>query len=342
MADVLVLYNAPTLPASHPDAEAERDVLGTVEHVARTLTQGCHRVTKLGIARDPSPLVEALKTDRPDVVFNLFEGTAERNQTEAYAIGLLEWFAVPYTGCPLTAAVLCRDKPLTKKLLLGAGLPTAGFFTVERLPLPQLPKRWPVMVKLAAEDASVGIDNHSVATNEKELNERIRWLLENYRPPVLVEEFLEGREFNVGVVEAPETRALPVSEIIFDCSDPGRWPIVTYESKWKPGSIADLAALPKCPADIAPALADQLSKLALAAFRLLNCQDYARIDFRTDRDGTPFILEVNPNPDFSPTAGMARALKAAGMTHEAFTLQLVRNALIRQPRPSPTSRELIP
>lgn len=329
MPDVLVLYNAPTLPADHPDAEAERDVLHTVQAVARILAEGGHQVKELGLARDPYPLVDLVRWRPPDVVFNLFEGTGERNQTEAYAIGLLEWYNIPYTGCPLTAAVLARDKPLTKHLLLGAELPTASFLLADRLPLARLPQHWPVMVKLATEDASVGIDNQSVATNESELIQRVTWLLERYRPPVLVEEFLEGREFNVGVVQLPVTTALPVSEIIFDRSDPGRWPIVTYDSKWKPGSAADLAALPRCPADIEPSLMSQLSRLAIAAFNLLQCRDYARIDFRTDREGNPHVLEVNPNPDFSPGAGLARALAAAQVTHAAFTLRLVENALAR-------------
>jgi D-alanine-D-alanine ligase len=329
MGRVLILFNAPTLPETHPDAEAERDVLHTVAAVAQALTQGCHQVCQLGIAHDPTLLLETLKMYRPDVVFNLFEGTGERNQTEAYAIGLLEWLEVPYTGCPLVAAVLARDKPLTKRLFQGAGLPTAGFFLVEQLPLLQEPARWPVMVKLATEDASVGIDNRSVATNRQELTERVAWLLERYRPPVLVEEFLDGREFNVGVVELPQQQALPIAEIIFDRSDPGRWPIVTYESKWEPGSAADLAALPRCPAEVAPELAQQLSALAVAAFRLLGCRDYARIDFRTDHQGRPFLLEVNPNPDFGPTAGLARALKVAGLTYEQCTLQLIANALAR-------------
>jgi D-alanine-D-alanine ligase len=329
MPHVLVLYNAPTLPPDHPAAAAERDVLKTVDAVAGTLAAAGHRVSRLGISDDPATLVHFLGEQRPDVVFNLFEGTGARNQTEAYCAGLLEWARVPYTGCPMAAAVLARDKPLTKKLFRGAGLPTANFFVVDSLPLTELPQRWPVMVKLTSEDASIGIDQGSIVHTPEALTARVRYLLDHFHPPVLVEDYLDGREFNIAVIGDERPRALPVSEIIFDPAAADLLPIVTYASKWAAGSREDLAQQPRCPADIPPALARRLEELALAAFRLLGCRDYARIDFRTDRIDRPFLLEVNPNPDFGPTAGLAKGLHAAGMTHEQFTLDLVRRALER-------------
>src|SRR5947208_841157 len=132
MSHVLVLHNAPTLPPDHPAAEAERDVLNTVEAVAATLAAAGHQVSRLGLSDDPETLLHVLRERRPDVVFNLFEGTGARGQTEAYCAGLLEWARVPYTGCPMAAAVLARDKPLAKRLFRGAGLPTADFLVVDR------------------------------------------------------------------------------------------------------------------------------------------------------------------------------------------------------------------
>jgi D-alanine-D-alanine ligase len=295
-------------------------------------------------------LFDSCQSDRPDAVFNLYEGVANRGGTEAYVAGLLELLRIPYTGCPFSALVLARDKPKTKYLLRGAGLPSPAFFVVESADSvgwveSSEPTRsdenkmvgfeasahptlgWPLIVKTATEDASVGIDHQSVVSSQNELTNRVRWLLDRYPPPVLVEQFINGREFNVGVVEWPKPRTLPISEIVFHSREPGRWPLVTYDAKWSVGSPDDLATVPHCPADVAPELARELERLALDAFTLLGCRQYARVDFRTNAAGEPFILEVNPNPDYHPDAGLTRALKVAGISHEEFTVGLVRQLL---------------
>jgi D-alanine-D-alanine ligase len=328
-ARVLILFNEPVLAADHPEAESEHEILDTVGIVEKTLTEAGFEVSRLGVGRDPAVLLSRLKKRRPDVVFNLFEGLADHGDTEAYVAGLLEWLDVPYTGCPFRTLSVARHKHVTKLLLQGAGLPTAPFFVVEDVPVTENALGWPVIVKPADQDASVGLDQGSVVTDQQKLSERVAYLLETYGGPVLVEQFIRGREFNVGVVEAPELRVLPVSEILFTDSSPDFWPIVTYDAKWKPGSRDYEATPPKYPAEVAPRLRVKLEKLAADAFRLLCCRDYARVDFRVSTTGKPYILEVNPNPDFSPTAGLAGGLISAGLTHEAFTVELVRRALAR-------------
>ncbi len=325
---VLVLYNQPILPEDHADAESEHEILSTVEFVQRTLSKAGYDASTLGVSRDPTGLLEGLRDIRPDVVFNLFEGLADCGETEAHVAGLLEWLEIPYTGCPYQTLCIARSKHLTKHLLAGAGLPTAKFIVADDVPVEDCPLGWPVIVKPATQDASVGLDQGSVVTNMDRLNDRIAYLLENYGPPVLIEEFIRGREFNVGLIEMPDLRVLPVSEIKFIDKDPGFWPIVTYDAKWKPGSRDYEATPPKYPARVSPRLAGKLEELARQAFRLLGCRDYARVDFRV-RGSKPYILEVNPNPDFSPTAGLAGGLESAGIPHAQFTLELVQNALAR-------------
>jgi D-alanine-D-alanine ligase len=324
---VLILYNQPTLPADHPDAQSEWEVLETVAFVETALNEGGFRVERLGIGTDPAPLFQDLCRDRPDVVFNLYEGTAVHGDTEAYALGLLEWLRIPYTGCPSQAAVLARDKPCGKLLMKGAGLPTPAFFQVDSLPVPRCTLDWPVIIKPAREDASVGLDQGSVVTDQERANPRIELLLQRYGPPVLVEEYIDGRELNVSVIEHPHLRVLPVSEIVFAPTSGDRWPIVTYEAKWVPGSSDDLATRPRCPADLEPELADRVAELARRAFRLFGCRQYARVDMRLDRRNELHILEVNSNPDFHPEAGFARSLRAAGISHHRFTIDLVLQAL---------------
>jgi D-alanine-D-alanine ligase len=329
---VLVLYNEPVLPADHPDADSEHEILYTVDAVTGPLADAGFEVSKLGVSRDPAVLLSGVRRSKPDVVFNLFEGLADQYGTEAHAAGLLEWLGIPYTGCPFQTLCIARDKPWTKRLIRGAGLPTADFFVADEGPVEDCPIEWPVIVKPGAQDASIGLDQSSVVTDLERLNERVAYLLDTYGPPVLVEEFISGREFNIGLIESPDLRALPVSEIEFVDHEPGYWPLVTYDAKWKPGSRDYEATPARYPAVVSPRLAARLHTLAKQAFRLLGCRDYARVDFRLRPNGKPCILEVNPNPDFSPLAGLSGGLTSAGLTHAQFAVELVHAALARGKR----------
>jgi D-alanine-D-alanine ligase len=331
-ARVLILYNEPVLPPGHPEFDSEHEIVGTTAAVRRSLSEAEFGVAVVGVRDDPSALLDALRDHSPDVVVNLFEGTARREETEAYVAGLLEWLDIPFTGCPSRTLSLARDKAQTKHLLKGAGLPTPGFFLIQDEAVPRCPLAWPVIVKPANQDASVGLDHGSVVTGQPQLLERVAALLRTYGPPVLVEEYIGGREFNVGVVEAPELRVLPISEIEFAYADAGSWPIVTYDAKWQPESRDFRATPPRCPADVEPQLAERLSRLATAAYRLLGCRDYARVDFRVREPDQAYILEVNPNPDLSPAAGLANALACGGVGYADFVVQMVRHALARGKR----------
>ena len=326
---VLVLHNQPVLPPHHPDAASEHEILYTAEMVEKALTTAGYTVGTLGVSHDPAALLNGLQRFQPDVVFNLFEGTGDDGNNEGYAAGLLQWLRIPFTGCPAQTLGLARNKALTKHLLRSAGLPTAEFMVVDDNTVPRCALDWPVIVKPAMQDASVGLDQGSVVQSQAQLEKRVAWLLERYGPPVLVEEFIRGREFNVAVVELPELTVLPVSEIKFVDERPGSWPIVTYDAKWRPESEDYIATPPQYPAKMPSRLARRLGDIAKEAFRLTGCRDYARIDFRVRLPGRPYILEVNPNPDFSPDAGLSGALQTGGVPHAEFTVQLVKNALRR-------------
>ncbi len=334
-ATVLILANEPTLAATHPDADSEHDILYTADGVARHLQQAGLTVRRLGLTGDVGPLLSALRELKPDVVFNLYEGLAGWGDTEAFVAGVLELAGVPCTGSPTQPLLLCRSKPLTKRLLSGAGLPTAAFLVIDGEHIPEWSGAFPVIVKPALEDASVGIDQASVVETQDQLAARVREIQARYGPQVLVEQFVRGREFNVALVEVGgELTALPFSEIHFvpPADKPGLWPIVSFDAKWRPGTV-DFAATPaQNPAVVEPTLAAEIERVAKDAFRLVGCRDYARVDFRVDESGQPFVLEVNPNPCISPLAGLAAGLESARIPYGEFILERVRGALRRAGR----------
>jgi D-alanine-D-alanine ligase len=328
---VLILYNDPVLPAGHPDFDSEHDVLHTVETVGEVLAAVGFAIDRLGLKRNPGPLLERLANHRPNVVFNLFEGLGDHGQTESYVAGLLDWSGVPFTGCPAEALCIARSKHLAKYLLRGVGLPTAAFRVITQAPVSRCSLAWPVIVKPALEDGSIGLDQGSVVTDQAGFQARVEYLLNTYGAPVLVEEFINGREFNVAVIEMPGRRAHVVSEIVFQNHPKGYWRIVTYDAKWKPESREFQSTPARCPAAISPGQSTVLTGLANQAFDLFGCRDYARIDFRMAASGKTYLIEVNPNPDLGPDAGLAKGLASIGLTYGQFVFQLVDNALGRQP-----------
>jgi D-alanine-D-alanine ligase len=334
IVDVVILFNEPTLAREHPDFAQEAGVLESVAAFERALSSPGHRVRQIGITDSVATVIEGIIAKRPDVIVNLCEGFGGHTGGEAHWAGLLELLGVPYTGSPPECLALVRDKARTKWLLSGAGLSTAPFVCVqpgERLPRQPLSawlNKGPLFVKPASEDASLGIGTESVVTDWPALERQVETVAARYGA-VLIETYIDGREFNVGVIESPEIQCLPLAEIEFQVSDDLRWPIVTYQGKWASGSAADRATPVRCPAEVEPALADSIRAVALAAYRVTGCRDYARVDLRVDRSGNIFILEVNANPDAGPNAGLARMLRAAGIEYDSLVERLVAIAAAR-------------
>lgn len=327
---VLVLYNQPQLAWDHPDAESEHTVVGVAEFMARTLEAEGMNASLLGLGADPVKLWRELKRRRIDVVFNLFEGNHHHPETESYVAGLLAWSGVPFTGSPFSALSLARAKHTTKLVLRSAGLPTAKSQIVHTLPAPAWTDAYPVIVKPALQDASVGIDHHSVCTNRRQLLRRIEHVHATYGPPALVEEYIPGREFNVAVLELPELKTLRPRELRLPAEKPGQWSIYTYAGKWVVGSPDSEQTRLEFPTDLSAAAVRNLHRLAVQAYRLIGCRDYARVDFRMKANGTAYILEINPNPDISEDADLTACLGSVQMTHPEFIVRLVQQALSRK------------
>ncbi|MBM3980481.1 MAG: hypothetical protein FJ304_09360 [Planctomycetes bacterium] len=343
---VLVLYNEPVLPVDHPDAGSEHDILDTVADTFKILKAAGFATTKLGVNYDPQPLLDALKANRPDAVFNLFEGLATQTGTEVSAAALLEWVNVPFTGCPSSALTYGRDKVRAKYVLSAAGIPTPEFVVVDALPVPRWRRAWPAIVKPAFQDASVGIDQNSVVTSQKQLDERVKFVLATYGAPVLVERFVSGREFHVNMIEERATpgappRVLPLCEIAYTNETPGRWPVYTFTAKWHENSDEYKAAPVRTSVAVAPDDFARLALIAQRAYRALQCRDYARIDVRMDADGNVFVLEMNPNPYLNSIA-LVDGLATIGRSHSWLLVEMVLAALARGGRDVDTSAITVP
>jgi D-alanine-D-alanine ligase len=250
------------------------------------------------------------------------DGVAE---LEPSVISAVEVIGLPYTGSSSWTTSLCLRKHVVNSLLDRAGLPIPRFAVVH--PGDDMPHvGYPAIVKPAAEDASIGVEQRSVVRNARQLAERVVAMHERW-DEVLVQKYVDGREVNVGILGDV---ALPVAEIKFDGMPRGMWRIVSYKSKWETGCDEDLGSVPQCPADLPKELTVELKRIALKAWRVAGGEGYGRVDLRIDRNGKPWILEVNSNPDIAPDAGLARMARVAGLDYAEMIHAVCASAMKRR------------
>jgi D-alanine-D-alanine ligase len=325
---VLIAYNEPVLPPAHPEAESEREVLAAVEAIADHLTLAGCAVGQMAVGADFGAVRESLRKRQPDVVFNLFEGLGDDPQSECVFAQVLSDECASYTGCSSHTLWRAGRKDLAKKLFRQAGLSTPDFFVVESLPPADFTIEWPAIVKPAFRDASIGIDQRSVVTDRAQLERQLSRVAREHGFPVLVEQFIRGREISVAIIGWPELRVLAPVETRF-AGNHGDWPICTYNSKWDPDS-RDYASTPLAyPADLTRSMVECLEDVARRAFRALGCHDFVTLDFRICPEGTPYLLEVNPNPGLKPTTCLTDLLHLAGTSYSDFLMNSVQAARAR-------------
>ncbi len=316
-----------------PTASGERL---SEESVAEMAQQVCEAVKSLGFKTTLIPLQRSLfnflnrvKEEAPELLVNLCEGYYGRPQWESNVAGIFELLGLPFTGNDSKTLSICQDKHKAKAVLRSCNLPTAQAQLMLAADQPA-DLKFPIIVKPNNEDASLGIYPDSVVHDEEAFRRQVRRVLDNYRQPALVEPYIDGREFNVSVMENEAIVPLPVSEIDFSQMPKGAPKICSYEAKWFEDHPLYQKTPPVCPAPVDDELRGRLQGMAVDAFRTMGCRDYARVDFRMDAKGRLFILEVNPNPDISLNAGYARALKAAGVEYAEFWKTMLRNAARRK------------
>ncbi|MBN2097748.1 MAG: ATP-grasp domain-containing protein, partial [Candidatus Omnitrophica bacterium] len=274
---------------------------------------------------------EFLRHGAFDLAFNLCDdGFRNDSLLEAHVPAMLDILEIPYTGANFFSLATCVHKARTKKILAFHKIPTPRFQVFfngsEKL---NRTLKFPLFVKPLHEDASIGIRKDSVVNNHHELGERASAVIKEYEQPALVETFIQGREVYVGLLGYKKNlTVLPISELIFE-QRLIKNRICTYQAKWNPQSSQYQGTPVECPAKITKSLEKKLIKIAQEAYTLLDCQDYGRIDFRIDQNNRPFVLEVNPNPDISADAGLARMAKAAGMNYDQLIARIIDLAVER-------------
>lgn len=301
----------------------------------RAAIEACgHNVQMLPVDDEVAPLVEVLNAAAPDLVFNLAESFGGKSALESNVAALLNLLGLRYTGSSPAGLLLAGDKSLTKKVLSFHGIRTPEFATVFRGALDWAGDiAFPLIVKPPQEDASLGIRSNSVVHDLRELFTRIDALQSEFQQPVLVEEFVEGREFYVAVLGNANVRALPVMELDFSGFPAGVPRIASWEAKWGDdgaGSGEQFAGTKSIfPVDVAPELATRMQEVAVEAFNALRLRDYARIDLRVTAEEDIFVIEVNPNCYLERESEFARAAAEGGLAYDALIARILELALAR-------------
>jgi D-alanine-D-alanine ligase len=244
--------------------------------------------------------------------------------------GLFQLLSYEFTGCTPITLGNCLNKERTKSILKARNILTPNNIIIKcksKFTAKDINLNYPIILKLNTEDASIGISEFSVVNNYKELRRQFGFLAETYNKDIILEEYIKGRELNVAILG---DKVLPISEIKFNTL-PNELPkIVTYDGKWIEGSTYYNNTKPVVPAKLNEKNKKRIEKVAWATYEALNCRDYARVDIRLSKNGIPFVIEVNPNPDISFDSGFARAAAADGITYEELLYTIANFALNRK------------
>jgi D-alanine-D-alanine ligase len=325
---VAVIYNKP-----HPsyynasgEEKAAWGVLSAVEAVCPALTELGYDAFQVPLSSPQEEAEAKVMALKVDLVFNLFEGFCGQPETEALIPRLLSQCGLRYTGCPEAALRLALDKAKTKLSLKAASILTPDFQLLEPDTISDFHLAFPCIIKPGKEDASHGITAESVASDFASLEKRVEKTSRIYGGEALVEEFIDGPEFNATILGNGNNIALPISEIVYSLP-PAMPRILTFAAKWEPDSPYFHGTRVICPAQVAPGDRERIIETALAAFHLVCHRGYGRVDMRQDRNGELQVIEVNPNPDISPDSGAVRQAKAAGMSYTQFIKRITELAL---------------
>jgi len=320
-------------PDVPPDAFADFDSIGTVEAIRHAIESDGHD-TEFLMADENLPF--ALRDYHPDICFNMAEGLGG-DAREAQVPALLEMFRIPYTGSRVLTNGISLDKTLTKRIWRDRRLPVASFqeFTTGDEALrPEL--GFPLFVKPAREGTGMGVDMKAIVNNERELRERAKWVIEEYRQPALVEDYLSGREFTVGILGRPDSKLYSRNAEWYEKDGFLRMPVLELDNRRSiTPNVYGRAAKAKrvdekgapgyfCPADVEPEMVKKLQHLAWRAHTMLGALDVSRTDIRLDEKNNPRLMEINTLPGLTADySDLCLQAKAKGIAYNDLILEIL-------------------
>jgi D-alanine-D-alanine ligase len=328
--NITALVDKWTIPSNDPDFRLEPKMPTTEYHVIQTLRELGHNVSIMGVEDDITIVVTTLSEGKPDLVFNLTEQLGGDRRMDMHIAAALEMLDIPFTGSGPAGLMLSRDKGLCKQLLTSHRIRVPGFTSIAQNQKVRIPKslHYPLVVKPALEDSSEGISNASLVTSESALLERVNFVHEGWEQPVIVEEYIEGREFYVGIIGNKHLTVLPIRECFFDFESSNGPQLATYRVKWNP-KYRQKWNIKFGFAELDADIVKNIERVCKRAYRLLRIRDYGRIDLRLTPENKLVVLETNPNPDIAYGEEVAEAAEKAGISYEELIERIIRLALRR-------------
>ena len=330
---VLVLFDTAGTPPENQDftEELKTEDWAAEAHVIEALNQLGHEVRTIGVWDEPGMIIDEIKANPPDVVFNMTEHFNAVSAYDRNVAGLLEMMGVPYTGSSPTGLTLCKNKGMAKEILAyhKIRVPNFALFspkaTIKRPPH----LKFPLFVKPAEEEASYGISQDSFVETDEALEERIRFIHERMNQTALAEEYIEGREIYVSLMGNDRLQVFPLREVIFTEVPEGQPKFATFKAKWddayrKRWGIKNVFAEP-----FADGTEQRIGKICKSVYRALRIHGYGRIDLRVTPEGEIVILEANPNPNLEKEDEFAQSAMKAGLTYERMIQRILSLALVR-------------
>jgi D-alanine-D-alanine ligase len=338
---VIVLTHEDLVPPDSKEGLSEKEIQPwkTEYAVAHTLREMGHEVQVLGVSDDLQPIRRLVEGWQAQIVFNLLMEFQDVGAYQAHVASYLELLGVPFTGCNPLGILLARDKALCKKILRYHRIPTArfGVFPLGRKVRVRRDLRYPLIVKSVDEEASVGISQKSVVSDEQRLRERVEFIHRQVGSDAIAEEYIEGRELTVSVLGNERLTVFPVWELFFKNLPEGSLPIATARAKW------DLAYQERVGIDTGPAKQltpsgeARIARIARRVYRMLGLSGYARLDLRLSPDGRIFVIEANATPDIADDEDFALSAKKGGLRYPNL-LQRILNLGLSYRRSRKTGR----
>ena len=330
---VLLLFDSPYFTPRGYDFTKEFEDLdwGAEADIYKALKANGHEVTLLGLFNDIGILLEEIKESKPDIIFNGAEVFNQKSHLDKNVAAVLEMLEVPYTGASPASLLVCGNKALNKKILSFHKIKIPHFYTFYKNRKIWLPKRLklPLIVKPLREEASRGISQASVVDSEDTLIERVKFIHESIKDDAIVEEYIEGREFYVGVLGSKRIKVLPLREMKFGEFGEDESRIATYKAKWDYNYRQKRGIKNVFAGRLPNGLAEKIEEVCKRAYKALNMQCYARFDIRITADSKIYIIEANANPCLDEYDELGQSAIKAGIPYNKLIQKILTLGLER-------------